>query len=137
MQSEMCRLIGEALLRDKKNARPRLVKEYRTEEERVSWEMFLGAIVFLILGVSILVNTITGFGKAAWFWNVLSKRRRKTYGDAKRKIFRSVNATGEKGYKTTHYKRISDGQGTVSVECIGVSFGFPNHRFLRIGEVLG
>ena len=33
--------------------------------------MFLGAIVFLILGISILVNTITGFGKAAWFWNVL------------------------------------------------------------------
>lgn len=58
MQSEKGRLIGEALLRDKKNARPRLVKEYRTEEERVSWEMFLGAIVFLILGVSILVNTI-------------------------------------------------------------------------------
>lgn len=71
MQSEKGRLIGEALLRDKKNARPRLVKEYRTEEERVSWEMFLGAIVFLILGVSILVNTITGFGKAAWVWNVL------------------------------------------------------------------
>ena len=49
MQSEKGRLIGEALLRDKKNARPRLVKEYPTEEERVSWEMFLGAIVFLIL----------------------------------------------------------------------------------------
>lgn len=44
--------------------------EALTENEKRA-KAFLGAIVFLILGVSILVNTITGFGKAAWFWNVL------------------------------------------------------------------